>query len=260
MIREGEVIGAIFVARQQPGLFTDAQVQLVKTFADQAVIAIENARLFNETQEALERQTATAEVLQVISSSPGELEPVFQAMLASATRLCQASFGIMWLREGDSFRSAAVNGALPAAYIEQWRSGTLYHPTPHSPLAALTQARKAIQVPDMRKDRSYLDGDPLPVAGVEVAGIRTLLLVPMLKEDDLVGAIAIYRQEVQPFTDKQIELVSNFAKQAVIAVENARLLKELRESLQQQTATADVLKVISRSSVELQTDGARHAG
>src|SRR5262249_25713534 len=160
------------------------------------VIAIQNARLLTEQREALERQTATAEVLQVISSSPGELEPVFQAMLASATRLCLASYGIMWLREGDSFRSAAIIGALPAAYIEQWRSGHLYHPTPRSPLAVLTQARKAIQVPDIGEDRSYLDGDPLPVAGVEVAGIRTMLLVPMLKEDDLVGAIAIYRQEV----------------------------------------------------------------
>jgi GAF domain-containing protein len=259
LLREGSPVGALILARRTVRPFTDKQIELVSTFADQAVIAIENVRLFDDVQarteelsELLEQQTATSEVLQIISSSPGELEPVFQAVLANATRLCEASYGVMWLREGDAFRSAAIHGALPPAYIERWRSGTLANPTQDSPLARIVQTRKAVQISDLRESRAYLDRDPLLVAAVEVASIRTLLLVPMFKEDELSGAIAIYRREVRPFAERQIELVSNFAKQAVIAVENTRLLKELRESLQQQTATADVLKVISRSTFDLQ--------
>ena len=202
--------------------------------------------------EALEQQIATAEVLRVISRSPGEIQPVFEAMLANATRLCEASYGVMWLREGDAFRSAALHGPFPAAYIEQWRSGTLVRTGPEAPMARVAQTRQAVQVPDMRESRAYLDGDPLPVAAVEIAGIRTLLSVPMFKEDEFVGAITIYRKDVRPFTDKQVELVSSFANQAVIAIENVRLLNELRESLQQQTATADVLSVISSSPGELE--------
>ena len=249
LLKDDELIGAVSIYRQEVRPFTDKQIELLTSFASQAVIAIENARLLSELREALEQQTATSEVLRVISSSPGELAPVFEAMLANATRLCEATYGILWLREGDAFRIAALEGALAE---EHWRKGTLYRPSPEVPLARVIQTRTPVHVPDMREERSYLDGDPLPRAAVEVAGMRTLLSVPMLKENDCVGAIAIYRTEVRPFNDKQIELVTNFASQAIIAIENTRLLNELRESLQQQTATAEVLGVISSSPGELQ--------
>jgi GAF domain-containing protein len=254
MLRDDELIGAISIYRQEVRPFTDKQIDLVTNFAAQAVIAIENTRLLNELRESLQQQTATSEVLQVISNSPGELEPVFQAMLANATKLCEASYGGMWFCEGDAFRAAARHGdaALPAAFAKQWRTGTVFRPGPDVPIARVAQTRQALQIADLREDRSYLAGDPLPVSAADIAGVRTVLAVPMLKENALVGVIAIFRQEVRPFNDKQMELVSNFAKQAVIAIENARLLNELRESLQQQTATADVLKVISRSTFDLQ--------
>jgi GAF domain-containing protein len=258
MLREGVAIGVIATSRNEPGLFPEKQVELLKTFADQAVIAIENVRLFDEVQarsrelsESLEQQTATSEVLGVISSSPGELEPVFQAMLANAARLCEASYGALWLKEADVFRTVALHGPLPTAYAELLRSGEL-RPGPTTNLGRVAATRQPFHVHDLRVDQSYFDRDPLPVAGVELAGIRTLVTVPMLKDNELLGAIAIYRREVRPFTDKQIALVTNFASQAVIAIENARLLNELRESLEQQTATAEVLKVISRSKFELQ--------
>jgi signal transduction histidine kinase len=261
LLREGKVAGALFVAKTVPTPFTDKQIELVKTFAAQAVIAIENTRLLNELRqrtndltESLEQQTATSEVLKVISSSPGELDPVFDTILAQASELCGAKYGTLWLREGGGYRTAALHGDLPSAWIEQWRSGTLYVPNdPDIPLARVTRSRAVVQVADMRTDPSYLSGQALPVSGVDIAGFRTLLIVPMLKENDLVGAISIYRTEVLPYTDKQVELMQNFAAQAVIAIENTRLLSELRESLQQQTATADVLKVISRSTFNLQS-------
>ena len=252
MLKDDVLIGAIVIYRQEVRPFTDKQIALVQNFAAQAVIAIENTRLLSELRESLEQQTATADVLRVISSSPGELEPVFQAMLANATKLCQARYGAMWLWEGGGLRAAAMHGALPAAYLEQWRAGTAFRPGPDTPGIRAITTRQPVQVDDFREDPSYLRGDPLPVSAVEVAGIRTMVTVPMFKDDEPVGIIAIYRQEIRPFTDKQIALLTNFAAQAVIAIENTRLLNELRQSLQQQTATADVLKVISGSTFDLQ--------
>ena len=258
MLKGREAVGVITIYRKEVRVFSDKQVELISNFAKQAVIAIENTRLLSELRESLQQQTATADVLKVISSSPGALDPVFSTMLAKATELCDASYGTLWLHEGDGYRAVAMHGDLPPVWFEQWRSGAIYHPGPDRPMARAAEGREPIQIADMRTDPSYLQGDALPVTGVEIAGIRTLLLVPMFRESENVGLIAIYRKEVLPFTEKQIDLVKNFAAQAVIAIENARLLNELRqrtddlsESLEQQTATSEVLKVISSSPGEL---------
>jgi signal transduction histidine kinase len=253
MLKDNELIGAILIYRQEVMPFSDKQIELLTSFAAQAVIAIENARLLNELRESLQQQTATADVLKVISSSAGELQPVFKTMLAKAVERCEASFGAMWLVDGEGYRTAAMHGDLPQAYVEQWRSGTLHLPKTDIPMVRAIRSRKTVHTPDMRKEKAYLEGDPLAVSAADIGGIRTLVTVPMLKEGEAVGVITIYRREVLPFNQKQIELVQNFAAQAVIAIENTRLLSELRESLQQQTATSDVLKVISRSTFDLQT-------
>jgi two-component system, NtrC family, sensor kinase len=250
MLKEKDLIGALTIYRQEVRPFNDKHIDLVKNFANQAVIAIENTRLLNELRESLQQQTATAEVLGIISSSPGELQPVFDAMLANATRLCEAKFGTLYLRDGDGFHAASLHNA-PPAFAENRKRG-LIRPGPGTALGRLLRTKQVVRIADVTMEPAYIEGDPLLVTDVKLAGFRTILAVPMLKENELIGGIVIYRQEVRQFTDKQIELLSNFAKQAVIAIENTRLLNELRESLQQQTATADVLKVISRSTFDLQ--------
>jgi two-component system, NtrC family, sensor kinase len=252
MLKETGLVGAIVIYRQEVQPFTDDQIALVENFASQAVIAFENARLFNETQEALERQIATAEVLRIISSSPRDLEPVFTAILENATRLCEAKFGHLFLSEEDDFRVVALQSAA-ANYPDWLKRGQKLAPldNPHGPLAQLARSKKVVHIADLAAEQAYIEGNARMVALVESSGARTFLGVPMFKEGALIGAIAIYRQEVRPFTDEQIALVENFASQAVIAIENARLFNETQESLQQQTATADVLKVISRSAFDL---------
>jgi two-component system, NtrC family, sensor kinase len=257
MSKDNELIGALVVYRQEVRPFTDKQIELVKNFAAQAVIAIENARLLNELRqrttdlsESLEQQTATADVLRVISSSPGELELVFEAMLANATRLCEAKFGVLYLYEEGRLRFGAAHD-VPPAFAEA-RGKEPFTPAPDASTGKAIATKRAVQIADLAATQSYSDRNPVVVAAVEVGGVRTALSVPMLKENVLVGVITIYRKEVRPFTDKQTALLQNFAAQAVIAIENARLLNELRQSLEQQTATSEVLGVISRSPGELE--------
>jgi two-component system, NtrC family, sensor kinase len=257
MLKESELIGAIILARKEVRPFTEKQIELVQNFAAQAVIAIENARLLNELRqrttdlaEALEQQTGTSDVLRVISSSPGELEPVFQAMLENATRLSGAKFSILMLAEGDAFRLGAAHNA-PQPFAEFMQRGPV-RPSPHITFGRAIATKRVAQTADITKEAPYLQGEPLAVAAAELGGYRSVLAVPMLKESNVIGALVFFRQEVRVFDDKQVALVQNFANQAVVAIENTRLLNELRESLQQQTATADVLKVISRSTFDLQ--------
>jgi GAF domain-containing protein len=257
MLKDNELVGAIFIYRQEVCPFTDKQIELIKSFASQAVIAIENTRLLNELRrrtadlsEALEQQTATSEVLGVISSSPGELEPVFEAMLANATRLCEAKFGNLFLYKDDGLHIVASHN-VPPAFAQARRRGPLY-PPPGTGLCEAIRTKQTVHVTDLAAAQPYVERNPAVVEAVELGGVRTFVAVPMLKDNELIGMIVIYRQEVRPFADKQVALLTSFASQAVIAIENTRLLNELRESLQQQTATADVLKVISRSAFELQ--------
>ena len=249
LIRDGTPLGALSVGKAEPTLFSNRQVQLLQTFADQAVIAIENARLLNELRESLQQQTATSEVLGVISSSPGDVEPVFQAMLQNAVRICDATFGNIYRWDG-TFLDLVTGYNTPPEYIElrkrkPFRADNPFH------VARMINSKSPVHTSDL-SDEVYAEA-------VQIGSFKTLLCVPMLKNDDLVGAVIVSRAQVRPFTDKQIELVQNFAAQAVIAIENVRLLNELRKrtddltvSLEQQTATSEVLSVISRSKFDLQ--------
>jgi GAF domain-containing protein len=250
MVRGDETIGSLNVVRRNPGPLSEKQRELLRTFANQAVIAIENTHLFNELRqrtgalsEALDQQTATSEVLKVISSSSGQLGPVFESMLANATRICEAAFGSMLLVEGDALRRVALHNA-PPLFVEFNTKNPLIPLGQVHDLNLLFETRRPVHI----ADAAGTEDSPI----VKYGGARTLVIVPMLKERDVVGVIGIYRQEVRPFTDKQIELVTNFAAQAVIAIENTRLLNELRDSLDQQTATSQVLGVISSSPTDVQ--------
>jgi GAF domain-containing protein len=256
MLRDGEVVGAISIGKAETGPFSQRQTELLTTFAAQAVIAIENTRLLNELRQSLERQTATSEVLGVISSSSGDLAPVFETLLANAKGLCGAQFGNLWLREGAAFRTVAMHGATPE-YAEARRRAPLIQPAADTGLGRVLKTKRVVQIADIQEVAGYV-ANPNQAPIVQLAGARSMLTVPMLQEEELIGAIEIYRQEVLPFADKQIELLQNFAAQAVIAIENTRLLNELRErtadlseSLEQQTATSEVLRVISSSPGEL---------
>jgi two-component system, NtrC family, sensor kinase len=252
LVRKGRALGAILVRRAEVRQFDQKNINLLTTFAAQAVIAIENTRLLNELRESLQQQTATSEVLQVISSSPGELEPVFQSMLVKAVQICEAKFGVLFRCYHDSeFHGAAWVG-VTAEYEESLRKRQSFRPDADAPLGRLLRTKELVHTADELAEQS---GSPAAKYG----GARSLIAIPMRKENELVGAFVIYRTEVRPFTDKQIELVQSFAAQAVIAIENARLLNELRqrtddlsESLEQQTATSEVLRVISSSPTNVQ--------
>ena len=263
LMREGTPIGVLVLGRRKKvDPFTDKQIELVTTFADQAVIAIENARLFEEEQqrtreltECLEQQTATSQVLQVISGSPGDLQPVFATMLENAVRICDAKFGNIYRRDGDKLHLVAAHNT-PSAFVEH-RNRSPLPPNPRDPVGRMLRTKAVVHVADLAAEATYIEDRE---AAVELGGMRSGLVVPLMNESEVIGAFVLARQEVRPFSDKQIALVENFAAQAVIAIENARLLNELRQRRRSYRSARSADRDVGSAARHLQLAGRSQAG
>jgi two-component system NtrC family sensor kinase len=251
MMKGGQFIGSFTVGRTKVQPFTERQIEVVTSFANQAVIAVENARLFHELREALQQQTATSKVLQVISSSPGDLQPAFDTVLENAMQICDAEFGNIYTWDGEALYLVAWHNTPPA--FAAYRTKGPFRPSATSLIGKMVRTKSVMHVPDAADNVDYTERrDPSLVAAIELGGVRTYLGMPMMRENEVIGAITIFRQDVRPFTEKQIAMLTGLAEQAAIALDKSRLIHELRESLRQQTAASDILRIISRSTFNLQ--------